>query len=98
MSFGLQASDSVELCSFVFGDQSRWKAMSRDALQSVCTPGTMSSWPSLPPLCGPTLDAGLVSNDLEQEIRALVVEYRRVGVLTGLCMEALPLGDWYLGE
>ena len=75
----LQPSDSVELCSFEFTDQAKWKAMSGDALRSVCTPGLMPAWPTLPPLCGNPLDSGLVSNDLEREIRALVLEYRRVG-------------------
>ena len=54
--------------------------MSEDAIQSVCGAGQCSVWPTLPPLCSSTLDAALISNDMEQELRVLVLEHRRVGV------------------
>ena len=70
--------DMVEICHFNFRDEARWKAMSVDAIQSVCARGVSPNWPTLPPLCASTLDAGLISNDLEHELRALIMEHRRV--------------------
>lgn len=59
-------------------NQSRWKAMSEEALKSVCTPGSTTSLPPLPPLCAPSLDPAAASNQLELEIRFLVSEHRKV--------------------
>ena len=70
--------DTVDVCRFTLNDESRWKSMSPDAIQSVCQPGANPSWPSLPPLCASSLDAALVSNDMEQELRTLVTEHRWV--------------------
>ncbi|XP_034554580.1 centrosomal protein of 76 kDa [Notolabrus celidotus] len=72
-----QSSDSVALCVFDFQNQSRWKAMSIDALKSVCAPGSTTSLPPLPPLCAPSLDAAAASNRLELEMRFLVSEQRK---------------------
>lgn len=80
----LQSSDLVETSIFDFSEEARWKPMSSDAIRSVCRKGSMTSWPSLPPLVGPSLDAALVSNDLEHELRSLVYEHRRVGTLRQL--------------
>ena len=77
----LQSSDLVELSVFDFIDEARWKAMSVDAVKSVCTRGNMPTWPTIPPLIGSTLDHALASNDLEHELRALVYELRRVSLL-----------------
>ena len=73
-----QSLDSAELCIFNLRDESKWKAMSEDAILSVCAPGACPSWPNLPPLCANTLDIAYASNDLEMELRALVLEHRRV--------------------
>lgn len=59
-------------------NQSRWKAMSEEALKSVCAPGSTTSLPPLPPLCAPTLDPAAASNQLELEMRYLVSEHRKV--------------------
>ncbi|XP_023185960.1 centrosomal protein of 76 kDa isoform X1 [Xiphophorus maculatus] len=72
-----QPSDAVELCVFDFQNQSRWKAMSEEALKSVCAPGSTASLPPLPPLCAPSLDPAEVSNHLELEMRFLVTEHRK---------------------
>ncbi len=73
-----QPTDSVELCIFDLHDEALWKAMSEDAILSVCEDGSSPVWPSLPPLCASTLDPGLISNDLELQLRMLVVDYRQV--------------------
>uniref|UniRef100_A0A8C7YYD1 Centrosomal protein of 76 kDa n=1 Tax=Oryzias sinensis TaxID=183150 RepID=A0A8C7YYD1_9TELE len=72
-----QPSDSVELCVFDFQNPSRWKAMSEEALRSVCGPGSCTSLPPLPPLCAPSLDPSAASNQLEMEMRYLVYEHRK---------------------
>ncbi|XP_030605812.1 centrosomal protein of 76 kDa [Archocentrus centrarchus] len=72
-----QPSDAVELCVFDFQNQSRWKAMSEEALKSVCAPGSTTSLPPLPPLCAPSLDPAAASNQLELEMRYLVSEHRK---------------------
>lgn len=59
-------------------NQSRWKAMSEEALKSVCGPGATSSLPPVPPLSAPSLDPAAVSNQLELEMRSLVSEHRKV--------------------
>uniref|UniRef100_A0A3Q4G6Y6 Centrosomal protein of 76 kDa n=1 Tax=Neolamprologus brichardi TaxID=32507 RepID=A0A3Q4G6Y6_NEOBR len=58
-------------------NQSRWKAMSEEALKSVCAPGSTTSLPPLPPLCSPSLDPAAASNQLELEMRYLVSEHRK---------------------
>ncbi|CAB1321411.1 unnamed protein product [Coregonus sp. 'balchen'] len=72
-----QPSDAVELCVFDFHNQSQWKAMSEEAVGSVCSPGSTTSLPPLPPLCGPSLEPSAASNQLELELRYLVVEHRK---------------------
>ena len=51
--------------------------MADDAVRSVCEGGLLN-WPIPPPLCANILDAAAVSNDLEQQLRLLVTEHRRV--------------------
>nr|XP_006636031.1 PREDICTED: centrosomal protein of 76 kDa [Lepisosteus oculatus] len=72
-----QGSDAVELCVFDFRNESRWKAMSEDALRSVCAPGATTSLPPAPPLCAPVIDAASASNEMELQIRYLVSEHRK---------------------
>nr|XP_043890822.1 centrosomal protein of 76 kDa isoform X2 [Solea senegalensis] len=72
-----QPSDAVELCVFEFQNQSRWKAMSEEALKSVCAPGSTTSLPPLPPLCAPSLEPAACSNQLELEMRYLISEHRK---------------------
>ncbi|KAJ8013424.1 hypothetical protein DPEC_G00053120 [Dallia pectoralis] len=80
-----QESDAVELCRFEFHNQSLWKAMSEEALGSVCSPGSTTSLPLLPPLAGPSLEPGPASNQLELEMRYLVAEHRKdLGLTTVL--------------
>lgn len=73
-----QVSDAVELCVFDFTDGSRWKAMSEEAVRSVCDPGFNTSLPPTPPLCSPSLVPNEASNQLELEIRYLLSEHRKV--------------------
>ncbi|KAK1795146.1 hypothetical protein P4O66_010326 [Electrophorus voltai] len=72
-----QPSDSVELCVFDFADSSRWKAMSEEAVRSVCAPGSTSSLPPTPPLCSPSIQSAEASNQLELEMRFLLAEHRK---------------------
>ncbi|XP_043923127.1 centrosomal protein of 76 kDa [Protopterus annectens] len=72
-----QPSDAVELSVFDLRDESRWKAMSEEAIKSVCSPGSTVSLPPFPPLCAPVIDAAVVSNDIELELRALVSAHRK---------------------
>ncbi|CAG6016066.1 centrosomal protein of 76 kDa isoform 2-T2 [Menidia menidia] len=72
-----QPSDAVELCLFDFQNPSCWKAMSEEALRSVCAPGSITSLPPLPPLCAPSLDPAATSNRLELEMRYLISEHRK---------------------
>ncbi|KAG9479092.1 hypothetical protein GDO78_012642 [Eleutherodactylus coqui] len=51
-----QPSDSVDLCVFDLNDESRWKPMSEEAIKSICSPGSTTSLPPLPPLCSSLLD------------------------------------------
>ena len=70
--------DNVDVCHFNFQNEAHWKAMSNDALRSVCGPAAIPGWPSLPPLCASNIDTTLVSNDMERELRAVVSQHRRV--------------------
>lgn len=63
---------------FDFTDASRWKAMSEEAICSVCAPGSTSSLPPTPPLCPPSVQASDASNQLELELRYLITEHRKV--------------------
>ncbi|XP_005103634.1 centrosomal protein of 76 kDa [Aplysia californica] len=72
-----QASDHVEVCRFDLHNEAHWKSMSQDAIVSVCGPGACPQWPVPPPLSPSVLDSALVSNDLEQQLRVLVMEHRR---------------------
>ncbi|XP_033119568.1 centrosomal protein of 76 kDa-like [Anneissia japonica] len=72
-----QPSDTVELCRFELHDDTLWKAMSVDAVQSVCGPGNLPSWPNHSPLCPNITDASLASNDLEYQLRGLVTDQRK---------------------
>lgn len=72
-----QPSDAVELCVFDFANGSRWKAMSEEAIRSVCVPGSTSSLPLTPPLCSPSVVPNEASNQLELEMRYLLAEHRK---------------------
>ena len=73
----IQAICNVDTCSFNLKDQSRWKAMSEDAITTVCTPSFVSTIPHMPPLCPNQLDPNLLSNDLERQIKSLVTLHRK---------------------
>jgi len=84
--FVFQPTDSVHMCVFDLVDGSRWKAMSDDAVRSMCDSAANPDWPSLPPLSASPLDAALVSNELEHELRSLVTQHRKVScVLDQIC-------------
>uniref|UniRef100_A0A8D2LT75 Centrosomal protein of 76 kDa n=1 Tax=Varanus komodoensis TaxID=61221 RepID=A0A8D2LT75_VARKO len=72
-----QPSDAVEVCVFDLHDESRWKPMSGEAIKSVCSPGATTVLPPFPPLCASTIDAAAASNDLELQLRILVMEHRK---------------------
>ncbi|CAL8286910.1 unnamed protein product [Merluccius merluccius] len=72
-----QPSDAVPLCVFDFQNASRWKAMSEEALRSVCAPGATTSLPPVPHLAAPSLQPAAASNQLELEMRFLLSEHRK---------------------
>ncbi|XP_071785511.1 centrosomal protein of 76 kDa-like [Asterias amurensis] len=72
-----QPSDNVEVCRFDFHDESLWKSMSVDAIQSICAAGSQASWPSQPPLVPSPFDAALLSNEIELALRSLVSDHRK---------------------
>ena len=66
------------MCVFDVSDASRWKAMSHDAIRSMCDVSASLDWPTFPPLSVSPLDSAAVSNQLEHELRSLVTQHRRV--------------------
>ncbi|XP_030408578.1 centrosomal protein of 76 kDa isoform X3 [Gopherus evgoodei] len=72
-----QPSDAVEVCVFDLHDESKWKPMSGEAIKSVCSPGATTSLPPFPPLCASTIDAVVISNEIELQLRILVSEHRK---------------------
>lgn len=52
--------------------------MSPDAIASVTTPGYVITAPTMPHLMSNTLDPVALSNDIEKQIRALIVQHRKV--------------------
>lgn len=72
-------TDRVASCRFVLRDEARWKAMSEDAILAV-TEQAVS--PCLPSLAACTFDAVALSDDLETQLRASIVEQRRERGLT----------------
>ncbi|XP_048696174.1 centrosomal protein of 76 kDa isoform X3 [Caretta caretta] len=72
-----QPSDAVEVCVFDLHDESKWKPMSGEAIKSVCSPGATTSLPPFPPLCASTIDAAVISNEIELQLRILVSEHRK---------------------
>ncbi|XP_075777118.1 centrosomal protein of 76 kDa isoform X2 [Pelodiscus sinensis] len=72
-----QPSDAVEVCVFDLHDESKWKPMSGEAIKSVCSPGATTSLPPFPPLCASAIDASVISNEIELQLRILVSEHRK---------------------
>nr|XP_034981273.1 centrosomal protein of 76 kDa isoform X2 [Zootoca vivipara] len=72
-----QPTDAVEICAFDLHDESKWKPMSGEAIKSVCSPGATTALPHFPPLCASSVDAAVTSNELELQLRMLVVEHRK---------------------
>ncbi|XP_041963440.1 centrosomal protein of 76 kDa [Alosa sapidissima] len=72
-----QPTDSVPLCVFDLEDKSCWKAMSEEALNSVCASGSITSLPPVPTLCSSSLDPVQASNQMELELRHLLAEHRK---------------------
>jgi hypothetical protein len=68
----------VETCVFRLSDQAKWKGMSPDGIASVTTPDLVMTTPVMPHLMGNTLDPVALSNDLEKEMRALIIQHRKV--------------------
>ena len=52
--------------------------MSSDAIASMNTPGHVLTTPIMPHLMGNTLDPVALSNDIEKQIRALIIQHRKV--------------------
>jgi centrosomal protein CEP76 len=73
----IQAISNVDTCNFHLRDQSKWKAMSEDAIMTVCQPSFVSTIPYLPTLCQNQLDTTLISNDLERQLKSLITLHRK---------------------
>ena len=73
----------MDACAFRLTDQSKWKAMSPDAIASINTPGHVLTTPIMPHLMGNTLDSVALSNDIEKQIRALIIQHRKVEIQAG---------------
>eukprot|EP00794_Sanderia_malayensis_P018997 gene18997-20909_t len=71
-----QPSENVDLCLFHLHNESLWKGMSLDAIKSVCGPGILPSPHQQLILLPSKIDPVLASNELENDLRALVVEHR----------------------
>ncbi|KAG1656157.1 Centrosomal protein [Nymphon striatum] len=67
-----QPTDSVALCSFELENSSKWKSMSPEAIQSA-TCDKHKSIKILPS----TIDCIQMSNDLEEEMKALIYQRRK---------------------
>ena len=80
----VQPVASVDACSLRLADQAKWKAMSEDAIATVCSVGGGGGPMShLLPLCGSTLDASLAASDLESQLRSLVaIQRKELGLST----------------
>jgi hypothetical protein len=52
--------------------------MSADAIASVNTPGLVLTTPIMPHLMSNILDPVALSNDIEKQIRALIIQHRKV--------------------
>lgn len=57
--------------------------MSPDAIASINTPGHVLTIPIMPHLMGNTLDPVALSNDIEKQIRALIIQHRKVEIQVG---------------
>ncbi|XP_065675020.1 centrosomal protein of 76 kDa-like isoform X1 [Hydra vulgaris] len=71
-----QPTDAINMCSFDIHNQAHWKSMSFDAIKSVCGRGLMPDIAPLVHLIPSSLDVILKSNELENELRAMVFQHR----------------------
>jgi len=79
----IQPHDGVDVCSFDFDDESRWKSMSSEVLRSVCSPTEGCPRLAIPPLLPSSRDSTISANDLETQLRVLITEHRNnLGLLT----------------
>ncbi|CAB3981640.1 Centrosomal of 76 kDa [Paramuricea clavata] len=72
-----QPSDRVDVCQFDLPNKSLWKAMSEDAIRSVCGNLGLPTAAVFPPLCPSSIDATTTSNHLEYSLRSLVEDLRQ---------------------
>jgi centrosomal protein CEP76 len=77
----IQPISNVDTCSFELVNQSKWKAMSEDAISAICAPSSVSTIPYMPPLCQNQLDHTLLANDLERQLKSIIVLHRKDGGL-----------------
>lgn len=68
--------------------------MSADAIASVNTPGLVLKAPIMPHLVNNTLDPIALSNDLEKQMRVLIIEHRKVRSLFEM-ISKIELGFQY---
>lgn len=68
---------NVETCIFNLWDQSKWKAMSEDAIATVTSREHITSVPPIVPICKSNWDPVLLSNDLENELKLILISFRQ---------------------
>lgn len=73
----IQPSINIETCSFILKDQTKWKAMSEDAINTVSSSLHVTTVPHLPLLCKNQFDPVLLSKSLEKELRLILYNYRK---------------------
>lgn len=72
-----QPTDSIHVCSFKLKDESLWKSMSTEAINSVCGEGLSPQPLSLVHLRPSSIEPIEKSFQLEAELRALVCDHRK---------------------
>lgn len=73
----IQSLPNVETCSFTLCDQSKWKAMSEDAINTVTSRQHVTTVPQTIPICKSIWDPILLSNDLENELKLTLISFRQ---------------------
>lgn len=81
----IQSLPNVETCSFNLRDQSKWKAMSEDAISTVTSRQHITTLPHPIQLCKTQWDSVLLANDLENELKLILITFRQqIGLSTTL--------------
>ena len=72
----IQPSDKLSGCTFDLLNETKWKSMDRQVLDSVCGPDANPFWRNLPTLQGPSINTEIIAETLEQDLMGLIADYR----------------------